>query len=100
MAKRQKELTEAQIAFRASILKSKRNKPPTAPKPEPVESEDRIASTLVYVKNCMYWIHEYETGRTDRSQMLRAAFAMRRHMSDIIYILSQPDSELNKPVQL
>lgn len=88
MGRKKTELTQAQIDFRASILKSKIRRP----KKDTVPANDsNIDTTLHYVKNCMHWINEYSAGRVSEKELLNVAFAMRRHMSDLILLLSQPE---------
>ena len=70
-------ITKAQQDFRDSILKKgKKEKSPISP-PKAITRNE-------YMNNCMFWINEYEAGRTTKERFLKAIGILRDHCNQII----------------
>ena len=82
LAKMNGVLTKDQIEFRAKIL-GKRAKYIKRPKvkPTPIEKE---TTRNEYMNHCMFWINEYETGRTTKERVISAATNLRLYCTQII----------------
>lgn len=73
-------LTEEQISYREKVLKIKAKIKKEKPLPRP-----SIAITRVqYMNNCMYWINEFEAGRNDKAEFIKAVNALHNHCIEIL----------------
>lgn len=72
-------ITDEQRRFREMILKKKpRKRKAYVPIPA------RVISRNEYMNNCMFWINEYEAGRTDKEEYLSATRSLYNYCVAII----------------
>jgi len=78
MERKKKQLTQAQIDYRNSILRSKVQAVKKADEPvkQVLSDDDKIRQCFYYLNNCVFWVNEYIGGNSDKLQLLKTAQAM------------------------
>jgi len=92
MGRKKKQLTQAQIDWRNSILRGKVKTIMTEQKtPDAIFSDgDKINECFYYLNNCVYWLNEYIEGRVSKAKLLEVAKALQRNAIELELLLTQP----------
>lgn len=73
-------LTAEQIDFRNKILKIK----PKPKKEKPLPPPPKVTTRNEYMNNCMWWINEFEAGRTEKDRFIQAVNSLHNHCIEIL----------------
>lgn len=74
------------MELRQKILKVKQ-KPE---KEKPLSQPPKVTTRNEYMNNCMFWINEFEAGRTGRIDLVKSATYLRDYCNQIIKENFQP----------
>ena len=89
MARHKRQLTQEQIDWRNSILRTKMRSVKKAEiiPIQDISREDKIRKCFYFLNNCVYWINEYIDGNIDEDRLLKTAKAIQGNARDLENIL-------------